>query len=146
MWTHPTGEPAQSPGHPQRRSRRVVGWRLEAEDRARLLLRFPPHYPDVVADHVTLRAGAEPSARPPPEIHDAVLIGRADDGEGVEAMVVRLAGDTVRPEGGVFHITWSLDRSRRRRAVESNHVIAERGWRALPEPVPVRLLPRIWLP
>jgi hypothetical protein len=66
-------------------------------------------------------------------------VGRADDGDGVEAMVVALDGSTDRPDGSTFHITWSLAPGRRAR--ESNDVLKERGWDALDQPVPVTVEP-----
>ncbi len=47
-----------------------VGWKLEPEDRDRLLARFPPAFPDVIADHVTL--GRQPSL--PGEV-EAEIVG-----------------------------------------------------------------------
>jgi hypothetical protein len=121
---------------------RITGWKLDRAQRAALLARFPPAYPDAVADHVTLVRGEN---RPAPAAPGhAELIGRADDGAGVECFVVRLDGTTDRPDGGTYHITWSLDRGRDRKAKESNDVIRERGWTALPEPVPLRLAPATW--
>lgn len=116
----------------------VVGWSLDRAQRERLLEHFPPAYPDVVADHVTLAAGVSEDAAPPPDTA-AEIVGRTDDGAGVQALVVRIDGATARPGGGVYHLTWSLDRARGRRAVESNRAIAERGWEPLAEPVPIRL-------
>jgi hypothetical protein len=119
----------------------VIGWKLDRGERAALLERFPPTYPNEDADHVTLRTGAGERAALPEE-NEAELIGRADDGRGVEAMVVRIAGTTDRPDGGVYHITWSLRDGRE--AKESNDVIAEQGWVALDEPVRVTLQPSRW--
>jgi hypothetical protein len=67
------------------------------------------------------------------------IVGRADDGDGVEAMVVTIAGTTERPGGGTYHITWSLARGRK--AKESNDVIAARGWTQLDSPIPITLQP-----
>jgi hypothetical protein len=116
---------------------RVVGWLLDPRDRTALLARIPPAYPDVVAHHVTLAVDPEGALRLPVETAGEV-IGIADDGAGVQALVVRIAGGVRRPDGGVWHITWSLASGRR--AVESNSVIAQRGWRDL-EALPVRLRP-----
>src|SRR5918993_5177033 len=114
----------------------VIGWKLDREQRAQLLERFPPRYAEAVADHVTLETNAE--AKPlPPEVRAAIL-GRADDGEGVEAMVVALDGSTGRPDGSTFHITWSLGPGRR--AKESNDVIRDHGWSEI-DPVPVTVTP-----
>ena len=113
----------------------VIGWKLDRDERAALLQRFPPRYDRPVADHVTL----ETSAAPLPPGVTARIVGRADDGDGVEAMVVALDGSTDRPDGSTFHITWSLAPGRR--AVESNEVIRERGWERFDELVPVSVTP-----
>ena len=115
----------------------VIGWKLDRSERERLLARFPPRYEQVVADHVTLEIDAE--GKPlPPQVRGEIL-GRADDGEGVEAVVVALDGSTDRLDGSTFHITWSLAPGRRAR--ESNDVIRERGWQSFGEPIAVSLTP-----
>jgi hypothetical protein len=116
----------------------VIGWKLGAEQRAELLLMFSPRYPETVADHVTLKSKAASDAALPDE-RDCEIVGRADDGKGVEAMVVRIHGTTDRPDGSTYHITWSLADGRR--AKESNDVIAALGWTAFDLPVPVALTP-----
>jgi len=57
----------------------------------------------------------------------------------VQALVIRIEGSTRRPDGGTYHITWSLAPGRR--PVESNEVIAARGWSPVDPPVPVPLQP-----
>jgi hypothetical protein len=118
----------------------VTGWKLDREDRARLLDRFPPLFPDVIADHVTLRSGTD-GTTPLPQETRGEIVGEIDDDAGVQALVVRIGGTTERMDGSTYHVTWALDRSRGRRAVESNHVIAALGWRALADVVPIRLHP-----
>jgi len=115
----------------------VTGWRVDRACRDQLLKAHPPRYGRAVADHVTLQAGVAARADPPPPAR-CRIVGEADDGRGVQAMVVEIDGDTARPDGGTFHITWSLDEGRR--AVESNEVIAARGWRPL-DPLPVEVKP-----
>jgi len=115
-----------------------VGWLVDPLDREALLERFPPRYPRVVAHHVTFRFG-DPAAAPPTETAGEIA-GEADDGLGVQALVVRIAGTTARPDGGTYHVTWSLAEGREAR--ESNAVIAERGWTPLDAPLVVRLHPR----
>lgn len=116
----------------------TVGWKLEEGCRAALLLRFPPRYPRVIADHVTLNLHDE--AAPPP-VGEAQVIGRCDDNAGVEALVVRIEGSTARPDGLVWHVTWSLAEGRTPR--ESNTAIATLGWVPV-EPFPIGLNPAIW--
>lgn len=109
----------------------TTGWKLVPKCRERLLGTYPPRYPQVVADHVTLLANQHGGnqAEPPPAVTNARIVGRVDDGGGVEAMVVAIGGATTRPDGGTWHITWSLAEGRH--AVESNHVIAALGWEPL---------------
>lgn len=115
-----------------------VGWALDRGQREELLKRFPPRYPNAVADHVTLKFG-DAGARLPTET-EGQIVGEADDGAGVQAMVVRIGGTTDRPDGSTYHITWSLADGRQ--AKESNDVIAGHGWRAFEAEIPVRLEPR----
>lgn len=115
-----------------------TGWLLDPAEREVLLARFPPRYPRVVAHHVTLKFGDQ-AAQAPGEA-EARIIGEADDGEGVQALVVAVEGGVARPDGGVFHVTWSLAEGREAR--ESNDVIAARGWTPLDAPTPLRLIPK----
>ena len=121
----------------------VTGWMLDRKEREKLLRRFPPEWPDVIADHITLDANAEQDD-PLPEVGHAEIVGGINDGEGLQAMVVAIDGSTDRPDGSTYHITWSLDRSRGRKPVQSNDVIAERGWRPLDDPVPISIRPARW--
>ena len=111
------------------------GWLLPEAERARLLARFPPRYAVIIAHHVTFA----PKEATPPDASDTAVVGCADDRAGLEALVVRIGGATDRPDGGCYHITWSLDPERTPR--QSNDVIREHGWTPLAEPVPLRLQP-----
>lgn len=115
----------------------VIGWLLADEDREKLLAQFPPTYEKIVAHHVTLQTNAEREPLPPAV--KAQIVGRTDDGKGVEAMVVAIDGSTDRHDGSTYHITWSLGDGRRAR--ESNDVLRDRGWDDLDHPIPIRLEP-----
>jgi hypothetical protein len=115
----------------------VIGWLLAEGDRERLLQQFPPRFEKTVAHHVTLKTEAENG--PLPSEVKARIVGRTDDGNGVEAMVVEIDGTTDRPDGSTYHITWSLGDGRHAR--ESNDVLRERGWDKLEQPIPIRLEP-----
>ena len=116
----------------------VTGWKLPGDERERLLQRFPPQYANVIADHVTLRVGATPET-PLPRKASAQVVGRTDDGDSLEALVVELDGTTDRPDGSTYHITWSLGPGRKAR--ESNDVLRDRGWEPLSAPMPIDLEP-----
>ena len=113
----------------------VTGWKLDRAERDQLLKQFPPKYDQAVADHVTLKPGGKEL---PHEVI-AAIVGRTDDEQGVEAMVVTIDGTVDRPDGSTYHITWSLAEGRR--AKESNDVLKERDWQEFDHPVPVTLKP-----
>lgn len=116
----------------------VTGWKLPRDDRERLLQRFSPKYENVIADHITLRTGATPQT-PLPRKPQAKVVGRADDGQSLECLVVDLDGTTDRPDGSTYHITWSLGPGRKAR--ESNDVLRDRGWQPIDAPIPIELEP-----
>jgi hypothetical protein len=116
-------------------TRFYTGWLVDPDARGALLARFPPRYAIVVAHHVTLKFG-DAGAQPPGEV-SAEIVGEADDGSGVQALVVAIDGSTTRPDGGTFHVTWSLAEGRAAR--ESNDAIA-RGWTTLGKPAALRLV------
>jgi hypothetical protein len=120
---------------------RVAGWLLHPEDRDRLLAVFPPAYREVVAHHVTLESRVPPDF-PLPSETEGFVVGVADDGAGVQALVVEIGGTTRRPDGSTYHITWSLAAGRE--AVESNDAIRERGWTPTPQRHRVRLEPKVF--
>lgn len=117
-----------------------IGWALDRAQRGDLLRRLPPRYRDVIADHVTLKFGEAEGLLPTDTWGD--IVGEADDGKGVQAMVVAIRGTTERPDGSTYHITWSLAPGRE--AKESNAVIARLGWRSFAEPVRVTLEPKAY--
>ena len=117
----------------------VIGWKLDRAQREELLERFPPQYPDAIADHVTLKSNAQRDQLPAEVVSQ--IVGRADDQDSLECLVVAIDGSTDRPDGSIFHITWSLDRSKGREARESNDVLKQHGWSPVSEAIPVKLEP-----
>ena len=118
----------------------ILGWSIDRADRAALLERIPPRYAETVADHVT--HGRVDEAPPMPRVERAAVIGRADDGAGVEALVVELAGGSDRWDGSTYHVTWSLAPGRE--AKESNDVIAAHGWEPVEDRPELRLTAATW--
>ena len=116
----------------------VTGWKLQEDERALLLERFPPRYAKTIADHVTLRSGAT-AETPLPRTPEAQVVGRADDGNSLECLVIALDGSTDRPDGSTYHITWSLGPGRQAR--ESNDVLRDQGWEPIAAPIPITLKP-----
>ena len=118
----------------------ILGWKLDLAGRAELLARFPPVYAETVADHVTF--GRKSKAPAMPTAGRATVVGRADDGRGLEALVVEVNGTTGRWDGGTYHVTWSLGPGRK--AKESNEVIAAQGWQPVDGRPGAGLIPAEW--
>jgi hypothetical protein len=119
----------------------VIGWKLDRSQRQQLLAEIEPRYENVVADHVTLAANIAADA-PLPDRVPARAVGHVDDGRGVQALVVEVAGSTDRFDGGTYHITWSLGPGRQAR--ESNDVLASQAWGPLDEVFDLILEPARW--
>lgn len=102
-----------------------TGWALPLGVRDSLLEKFPANYLEVVAHHCTLRFGTSEND-PLPQETSATVVGISDDNNGVQALVLSIGGSTTRPDGGTYHITWSLNPGRK--PVESNDVIQRFGW------------------
>ena len=117
---------------------RVTGWKLPQHERDRLLERFAPRYERVIADHVTLKLGGGREA-PLPDEERGTVVGRADDGDSLECLVVEIGGTTDRPDGSIYHITWSLGAERKPK--ESNDVLRDRGWQLIDDPIAIELEP-----
>ncbi len=99
------------------------GWKLTKHSRDELLALFPPCFPDVLAHHITLNmTGNAPASA------QVKLLGIAIDPRGLECLVVSVDGTEIRPDGKVFHITWSIDRSAGFKPVNSNNVIEKYGF------------------
>ena len=115
-----------------------VCW-LVGSEREELLRLIPPHYPNVVAHHVTYRHGVT-SDYPLPEPQIGFVVGEIMD-KGVQAVVVEIMGNTIRPDGKRYHITWSLDDGK---FAEQSIALTSRGWFPYETPYPVTLTPQ-WI-
>lgn len=94
---------------------------LSEESREELLEKYPPKYQKVIARHVTVKFGV-PEGTEPPEDADIKVVGYADSGDGIEALVVSVNGTTQRGNGKYFHVTWSLNPDTHK-PVDSNELI-----------------------
>jgi hypothetical protein len=111
---------------------------LTEEARKKLLEIWNPRFPEVIAHHITLEFGV-PSDTPPPAKASIEVIGYASD-DAIEAVVVSVNGSIIRPDGGVFHVTLSLDRSKGKKPAHSNDLIASKGYAAV-EPLIIETVP-----
>lgn len=73
-----------------------------------------------------------------------MVVSRVLDLSKVEALVVEIDGTTDRPDGGTYHLTWSIDIHAVRRAFHGNAAIAKLGWEAIHPVVEVALEVGSW--
>jgi len=113
---------------------------LTDEARGKLVEKFPPKYEKFIGHHVTEQFGV-PKETEAPEQARIKVIGRADTGDGLEALVVSVDGSQDRPNGGVYHITWSLDPAKYS-PKDSNNLVANSRF-SLSMPVEVETIPQV---
>lgn len=103
------------------KSNMYTAYVLDDASRQALAEKFPPKYSTFVGHHVTVEFGV-PKETPPPPPAKLKVVGYIDSEDGLEALVVAVNGDTIRPDGKVFHITWSLDNTKYK-PVNSNDLL-----------------------
>jgi hypothetical protein len=95
------------------------GYELEAGSRQKLIDLFPPKYPNFIGHHITEQFGMK-DGEIPKQPQKVFVVGYIDNGEDVEGLLIEIDGTTVRPSGGQYHITWSIDRSKGAKPVHTN--------------------------
>jgi hypothetical protein len=73
--------------------------------------KFPPKYPEAKYDHITVCMGGI-NAVPPEPAERVEVVGIADDGNGLEALIVKVNDSATRKDGKVWHVTASYDPSK----------------------------------
>jgi len=94
---------------------------LTDETRALLEEKYPPSYSEFIGHHITVEIGLS-EGTPAPEEADIKLLGIKDSGDGIEALLVAVNGETKRPDGSTYHIIWSLERDKYK-LCDSNHLV-----------------------
>ena len=108
---------------------------VDGGDRERLAHKFPPKFPDFIGHHITHRFGIRPNGNYGEQmvVH---LVGYACNDIGLEAFVVAVNGNTTRPDGKTYHLTWSLDRTKGFKPVDSGGLV-EGKWQPIDPPLPI---------
>lgn len=115
---------------------------LDAASRSALAREFPPKFPEFIGHHITHKFGVS-ADEPLPEAKDFKVVGYGCNPEGIEALVVAVDGTTERPDGNVYHCTWSLDRDAGFKPVKSNNLLAG-GYERLAVPINIHAVPKFF--
>ncbi len=89
----------------------TICYEIDKSSKAMLMEKFPPKYPEVKYDHITICMGGLEAQTPEPA-EMVEVVGIADDGNGIEALIVKVNDCAVRKDGKVWHITASYDPSK----------------------------------
>lgn len=114
---------------------------LSEDSRLSLALRFPPRYDNFIGHHVTVEFGV-PADAEAPEPADVKVIGHVDSGDGLEAFVVMVNGEKRRPDGGTYHITWSIDSDSGYKPKDSNELIRKNRYTIIRH-IPIQTKPAV---
>lgn len=117
-----------------------VGYELTENSRQKLMDMFPPKYSRIFGHHITTKFGTNNPNDIPEYTEDTMVVGYADTGDGLEALVVTINGDSKKEDGNFFHITWSLN-PEKYKPVDSNKVVENYSKIA---PVPIQLIPKMF--
>lgn len=114
---------------------------LDGASRSRLAQQFPPKFSEFIGHHITHKFGVW-STEPLPDDADIKVVGYAVDPEGIEALVISVNGTTTRPDGKTYHCTWSLDRDKGFKPVNSNSLIEKSGYERLSSAINIHAKPK----
>lgn len=114
---------------------------LDDASRAKLAERFPPRYSNFIGHHVTQQFGV-PADTEAPDGATVKVIGHVDSGDGLEALVVSVDGEKYRPDGSVYHITWSIDPESGYKPKDSNELIRKKQYMIIRH-VPITTTPAV---
>jgi hypothetical protein len=107
-----------------------------------LLDSINPLFRKVIAHHVTNEFDIDTQLPRPASTVNVIAVAANDR---IQAAIVEVHGSTVRPDGGTFHITISLDPTCGTKPVDSNDLIADKAnWKMLDEPFTVQVITSFW--
>lgn len=116
---------------------------LSDDSRSSLAKIFPPKFPEFIGHHITHLYGAM-SDEPLPAADTFQVVGYTCDDTGLEALVIEVDGSHTRPDGKIYHCTWSLDREAGFKPVDSNKVLSEQGWDRLSKSINIHAVPKFF--
>ena len=91
-------------------SKGYIAYVLSEKSRKSVLQEFPPLFDKFFAHHVTYQFGVSHTTPLPDQPTSVKLVQEVIDEElNVQCFVVEVNGSTRRPDGGTFHLTFSLD-------------------------------------
>lgn len=118
---------------------------LLEECRQRLMHIFRPKFQKVIGHHVTHTYDVPAYADLPDVPEQAFIIGQEVDYHGLQVLIVQINDQIERPNGKLFHLTWSLNPNRFK-PVDSNKLLEDRrqsNGKYWNRTIPIQLIPQL---
>lgn len=120
-----------------------LAYELSSSSRNELLKSFPPKYPVVICNHITIRYPATKDTEIPEKPKSCQVIGYLDDGRGLKCLVVAINGSISRPyDNKIYHITHSLNSLLGYKPADSNNLLAEHRYHGV-NPIDIDVEPKL---
>lgn len=116
------------------------GWEISERSKVKLANLFVQIHPDLIGHHVTYMFGNDAAL---PNDAKIKVVGQCIT-DRIQCFVVDVDGTIVRPDGNVYHLTWSIDRSKGAKPVHSNQAIMERGFEHIMAPIELITTPKLF--
>lgn len=102
-----------------------TGYEIDPDSRSKLASLYPPKNPRFMGHHITEAFGVKDGSVPE-QPKSITIVGHINNEEnGVEGFIVEIDGTTARPDGGTYHLTWSLDPEKGAKPVHTNNHVDE---------------------
>ena len=101
-----------------------TGYLISDESREKLAELYPPRFSTFLGHHITEQFAVPADTAIPNQPQMVNVIGYVSD-DKVEGFAVEIDGQTRRPSGGTYHITWSIDKDKGARPAHTNDIISK---------------------
>lgn len=99
-----------------------TGYELTSSSRDLLHRLYPPTNPTWLGHHITELFGVSDD-EPAPDAPQSVYAVGYINVDGIDGFVVEVDGSSKRPDGKVYHITWSINKSKGIKPMHTNNVV-----------------------
>lgn len=115
---------------------------IPESERKKILSKFVPSFEKIILHHITNEFNVEENI--PPPCNEAKIIGFSKytdlSMKGIETFVVEVCGKLIRPDGKIYHITFSLSPDKYKPS-DSNTIIKKYGYITLQTPLFIKVIP-----
>jgi hypothetical protein len=116
------------------------GWLISNNSIQQIKNLFEQTHPDFIGHHVTYMFGDDSELSPEATLK---IIGQCTTNK-IQCFVITVNDEIIRPDGNLYHLTWSIDKSKGAKPVDSNKAIIEYGFVHLDKPIEIFGTPKIF--